>query len=273
MTVLVGIRCNGGVVIASDSAATFGANGQATIGQQSVQKVAIIQNRIVFAGTGAVGIAQLIIDSLDRGWGIERAFTALRTAPQMMHAVGTRIGALVEPYLKTAGLQMQVTREANASLCKCLVAMPVANRFHLFQFDFNGSPELATRDLPFVALGSGQAIADPFLALLKRLLWPNHEPSIAEGRLAAVWTIDHVRRTTPGGVGGEIQLATLTDAAQGVNESVALAGQDEVNEHLQAVEAALEALVAQIRGVATTRATVDAPQFPEQANVPVGETK
>lgn len=260
MTVLVGIRCRDGVVIASDSAATFGANGQMTIGQQSVQKVSIIRDKIVFAGTGAVGIAQLIIESLGRGWA-DGAFKGARTPEQMMNIIGTRIGTLVGPYLQTANLQRGLTGEANATLCKSLIALPVANNFHLFQFDFNGSPEHATRDLPFVALGSGQAIADPFLAMLKRLLWPNEEPTLAEGRLAAVWTIDHVRRTTPGGVGGDIQLATLTNSATGVPECVRLAEQNEVNEHLQAVDAALAALVAHIRGVATTEETVGPPDF------------
>lgn len=261
MTVLVGIRCRDGVVIASDSAATFGANGQVTIGQQSVQKVSIIRDRIVFAGTGAVGIAQLIIESLDRGWGPERTFLGAKSPEQMMNIIGTRIGALVAPYLQTANLQRGLTGEASTTLCKSMIALPVANKFHLFQFDFNGAPEHATRDLPFVALGSGQAIADPFLAMLKRLLWPDEEPTLAEGRLAAVWTIDHVRRTTPGGVGGDIQLATLADAATGVPESVKIAEQGEVTEHLQAVDAALAALVAQIRGVATTKDTVDPPDF------------
>lgn len=183
-----------------------------------------------------------------------------------MHLIGTRIGSLVAPYLQTANLQRGLTGEANTTLCKSLISMPVANKFHLFQFDFNGAPEHATGDLPFVALGSGQAIADPFLALLKRLLWPNQEPTLAEGRLAAVWTIDHVRRTTPGGVGGDIQLATLTDASPGVAESVKLAEQNEVAEHLQAVEAALQALVSQIRGVATASDTVEPPAFEAAAS-------
>ncbi len=247
MTVLVGIRCAGGIVIASDSAATFGSNGQMTIGQQSVQKVAIIRDNVVYAGTGAVGIAQLIIDSLDSGWS-QKNFAGAKTGAQMMDLIGKRIAALVMPYLQTAQVQQGITRDASTSICKSLVAIPVSGKFHLFQFDINGAPEAATKDLPFVALGSGQAIADPFLALIKRLLWPNTEPTLAEGRLAAVWTIDHVRRTTPGGVGGDIQLATLVDPSPGVPGSISQASPDEINEHLQAIEAALNVMVAQIRG-------------------------
>ncbi|HEY3520523.1 MAG TPA: hypothetical protein VGK80_05715, partial [Rhodanobacteraceae bacterium] len=98
-------------------------------------------------------------------------------------------------------------------------------------------------------------IADPFLALLKRLLWPNSEPTLAEGRLAAVWAIDHVRRTNPGGVGGPIQLATLTNA----DETVKLV--DDSEEHLQAIESALQVLAAQIKGIAGTDEAAKPPDF------------
>lgn len=257
MTVLVGIQCKDGVVIASDSAATFGANGHATIGQQSVQKVSLIQDRIVFAGTGAVGIAQLIIQSLDAGW-TAGVFKNIKSGPDMMRLIGVRIGETVAPFLQTGKLQHGLTGEASASLCKSLIALPVVKKFKLFQFDFGGAPEQATEQLPFIALGSGQAIADPFLALLKGMMWSESVPTLAEGRLAAIWTIDHVRRTNPGGVGGEIQLATLTDAT----ESIKMADSGDVDEHLQVVQNGLKALVKEIRGFTDPNvAPIPPPEF------------
>ena len=144
-------------------------------------------------------------------------------------------------------MQHRLTGNADTSLCKSLVALPVNHKPCLMQFDFNGAPELATSHLPFVALGSGQPIADPFLAFLRRLFWPDHEPTVAEGRFAAVWTIDHVRRTNPGGVGGDIQLAILEPVA-GKPAIVAVATPDDVQEHLQKVELAESALKAHVRG-------------------------
>ena len=243
MTVLVGIRCLDGVVIASDSAATFGSNGSMTIGQQEVQKVSIIADSIAYAGTGAVGISQLIINTIGKRW-VAKSFSGVRNPDDMMNEIGKAIGELVAPYWQTAQIQRHLTGDASASLCKSLISVPVNKRFELFQFDFNGAPERATDRLPFVALGSGQVIADPFLALLKRLLWPDTEPTLAEGRLVAVWVIDHVRRTNPGGVGGPIQLAVLTNEGQNVEILAA----DRVNEHMQAVDAVLDAIVRQIRG-------------------------
>ena len=194
MTLIVGILCKDGVVMASDSAATFATSGRPTIGQQAMRKLVRVNDHILLSGTGAVGISQLIADELDTLWS-KKALSSLPTPEAMMDKVGKAILQRTGSYLQSAQVQKQLTGDASQSLCKSLVAMPHERRACLFQFDFNGAPERATKDLPFVALGSGQPIADPFLAFLRRLWWMEEEPTLAEGRLAAVWTIDHVTRT------------------------------------------------------------------------------
>ena len=164
-----------------------------------------------------------------------------------MDKIGKDIIQLVGPYLQTAQFQQPMTGGASSSFCKSLIAMPVDSKPHLFQFEFNGAPERCNKDTPFVSLGSGQPIADPFLAFLRRLLWSNHEPSLSEGRLAAVWTIDHVRRTNPGGVGGSIQLATLESVSNKM-PMVNIASPQDVEEHLQKVSLAEQALVRELIG-------------------------
>lgn len=144
------------------------------------------------------------------------------------------------------------------SICKSLVALSVDGKPQLFQFDANGAPERATSDLPFVALGSGQLIADPFLAFLKRLLWSGREPTIAEGRLAAAWTIGHVNRTNPGGVGGRIQVAVLS-AKAGKGYTTTLLERHDVDEHQQRIEAAEQALIAALRGAPPPGPPIAAP--------------
>ena len=127
--------------------------------------------------------------------------------------------------------------------------MPVAHRPCLFNFDVNGSPERSTADLPFISMGSGQAIADPFLALLRRLLWHDQEPTLAEGRLAAVWTIDHVCQTNPGGVAGEPQLSILVGAGGTKMPEVHELSTDDIDEHRQRVASAEQTLVEELRGL------------------------
>lgn len=144
-----------------------------------------------------MGIAQLIANEIKSGW--DKKEFQVSGPEEAMNRIGKKIAQLVLPYLQTANLTRPLVGDASASLCKSLVAMPVKNIPCLFSFDYNGAPEKSTPELPFVAMGIGQPIADPFLAFLKRLLWEKTVPTLGEGRLAAVWTINHVGLTNPGG--------------------------------------------------------------------------
>ena len=248
MTLIVGILCSDGVVVASDSAATFGAGGRPTIGQQIVRKVHRLNDHLLFSSTGAVGMAQLLADKVGTLWNNGTLSGSKCPTPESaMDCIGKEIVNLVGPYLQTAKLQHEITGDASSSLCKSLVALPVGKVPCLFNFDYNGAPERSTAELPFISMGSGQPIADPFLALLHRLLWKGAEPTVAEGRLAAVWTIEHVSQTNPGGVGGAVQLATLS-LTSGKLPSVTIVSDKDVDEHRQKVTAAEHALITELRG-------------------------
>lgn len=244
MTLIVGVLCRDGVVMASDSAATFAAHGAPTIGQQEVRKIRRINDRILYASTGAIGMAQLLSDKIGALWDDKR-LVAAKSPEAMMDTVGKEFLNLVAPYLQSGQAQRALTGDAGQSLCKSMVALPHQKVPCLFTFDYNGAPERCTAELPFVSMGSGQSIADPFLAFLRRLLWPETSPTIAEGRLAAVWTIDHVRKTNAGGVGGRIQLATLSASVTG--SSVVEMTESDVDEHLQHIASAEQALVERMR--------------------------
>jgi 20S proteasome alpha/beta subunit len=245
VTLLVGILCKDGVVMGSDSAATFGASGIHTIGQQEVLKVQRLNDHILYSATGAIGVSQLVADKLQRLWA-PSDFRSPSNPDEVMNRIGREILSVTGAYLQSATWLRALGRDDGTSVCKSLVAMPVGDKPQLYQFDANGAPERTMIGLPFVSLGSGQLIADPFLALLKRLLWKDTEPTLAEGRLAAVWTIDHVNRTNPGGVGGHIQLAILANAGGNEYTTSSLSEAD-VDEHLNRVASAERLLVRELR--------------------------
>lgn len=252
--------------MASDSAATFGTGGIPTIGQQEVRKLHRLNENILFSSTGAVGVSQLIADKLKSEWD-KKTFSGIQSPDELMDKIGKTIVNLVGPYLQSATWVQPLGADTSSSLCKSLVAMPVASTPNLFSFDFNGAPERATLQLPFIALGSGQPIADPFLAFLKRLLWVTTEPTVAEGKLAAVWTIDHVRHTTPGGVGGGIQVGVLSGKA-GKAPTVELLADGDIEEHLQKVSTTERALVAELCGRVDTPPQL--PSVEQQAQTQTG---
>ena len=245
MTLIVGIACQDGVVMASDSAATFSKEGVPTIGQQEIPKIHRLSDSLLYSSTGAIGIAQIIGSDLKACWD-KKELSGIRSPDEAMDKIGKKIVHLIAPYLQTAKLTHSLVGDASASLCKSMVAMPIQHVPYLFSFDYNGAPERATKELPFVAIGIGQPIADPFLAFLKRLLWLESQPTLAKGRLAAIWTIDHVRLTNPGGVGGKIQVAMLS-GKPGKPPSVSMFSEGDFQEHLEQIRAAEHALVMEVR--------------------------
>lgn len=247
MTLIVGILCSDGVAMASDSAAMLSTGMAPTIGQQAVKKVLNLSNAILYASTGSVGMSQLVWHTVSTLW--KRNPSPLQNAADdgsLMKVLGSEIAKTVGQYLQTGALIRQFGMDGSASLCKSLIAIPVQRIPTLFTFDYGGQPEMATPELPFVAIGSGQAIADPFLAFLKRLLWPKRLPTLAEGRLAAVWTIAHVTLTNPGGVGGDTQLWILPRAPAGQMPVPVEITQAQIQEHLAQIAAAATAMVGAI---------------------------
>ena len=74
MTAIVGIRCKDGVVVGSDSSATFGDGvGNRFIEQSTSKKIEIIGDTIIVAGTGAVGHMQRFSAIAQKCWG-DKAF-------------------------------------------------------------------------------------------------------------------------------------------------------------------------------------------------------
>lgn len=272
MTLIVGILCSDGVVMASDSAATLSTGMTPTIGQQPVKKILNLSNAILYGSTGSVGMSQLIWHTISTAW--NRQANSIKGAPDdgtVMKILGEEIARTLGTYLQTGALTRQLGVDGSASLCKSLVAIPVQRIPTLFTFDYGGQPEKATPELPFVAMGSGQSIADPFLAFLKRLLWPNRLPTLAEGRLAAVWTIVHVTQTHPGGVGGDIQLWMLPRAAGNAMPVPVELGEDQIQEHRQQVAAASAALVRELTPGQQAQGAVGGAQgAPAAGGPPVG---
>lgn len=236
MTLITGIKCAGGVVLAADSAATYGNLSQHTIVQNSASKLVRVAELVTVGVSGPVGFSQRVPPRIEAVWQSSNlanatAVTAMETFAQCVKQVVVSELPLMLEYAKVLGPAAQ-----SSVVSQTLIAAPVAGEARLFQFDHQGAPEEATAELPFVAIGSGANIADPFLAFLRRLFWPSGLPTVGDAVLSAVWTLDHTIRTHPGGVGGPIHIVTLEQGQNGW--TVREFGESQVQEHLQVVQAA-----------------------------------
>jgi len=210
MTLIIGIKCKDGIVMGSDGAATLRTMGQSTI-IQPTKKLEIISNSIVLGVSGPVGIGQIFKGVIKKLWENDK-FHGKKESYEAMEFLSESLWEHMEPEFQKASIAKNIIGNIalDSAICLTLIAIPISKKLRLFQFNQQCSPEEATNNLPFVSIGSGQKIADPFLAFLRKIFWPNEElPYLEDGILTVLWTLEHAIRTHPGGVSNPKQIITI----------------------------------------------------------------
>ncbi|MGC4088424.1 MAG: hypothetical protein QM756_11110 [Polyangiaceae bacterium] len=234
MTLLVGIKCTNAVVLAADTAATYGGLGGSTV-KQLTRKICIVAEGAAIATSGPVGIGQRLAGELgqkallDAVQGMEswQAMTLIRLK-FVEHLV--RELAIASEAAKALG-----QHALQSAVSSTLVALSVRGSPRLFQFDQQGAPEEFTT-LPWVTCGSGQNSADAFVSFLRRIFWRDREPTREEGIFTALWTVLQGIESAHGGIGGTPQVVLLEGGnARELSDS-------ELQEHRQSIGAAEDAL-------------------------------
>jgi 20S proteasome alpha/beta subunit len=209
MTLIIGVRCKDGVATVTNI------QMQPTIQTPVKKKLQVIAGQVVIGVSGNVGLGQRFAKELEASWG-RKEFVgkgSLEASAIIRAAVWRQLAPEVEIARQAAGAFGQAA--INNVLTATAVAIPVSDVPCLFQFDHQGLPCEATEDLPLFAFGSGQMIADPFLAFLRRIFWRESFPTVAQAMLSTVWTLRHAILTNPGGVNNPIQIVTLRREGKG----------------------------------------------------------
>ena len=202
MTAIVGVLCRDGVVIGSDSSATSAsASGLATI-EQPTNKLNIIGDRVIVAGSGEVGLKQRFdrivtgVDGQDL-WGNQHIDIA--------NAISA---ATIADFSSTGIVPGQIRYSA-------LTAFHSSGQFRLCEFAVKTfQPEFKDENIWFVSIGSGQIITDPFLALMRNIFWDDGMPSVQDAILPVTWTLQHVIDVNTGGINGPMWIAVLQEDSQ-----------------------------------------------------------
>lgn len=227
MTALVGIYCKDGIVIGADSAATSATAGGLRTIEQPVMKIDIVDDRIIIAGTGQIGMGQRFCNQVRSLWAQKKLpcndeFVFTKTLTQ----------AARQDFSETGCAQGQYG---------ALVAFPCKTGRHLVEFavtDFQ--PEMKNKNLWYVSMGSGQSIIDPFLGLFREVFWGDDPPNVQDAIFATFWMLDHAVKVNPGGVNEPIRIAVL-ESVRG-DWRARLLSDDELREHETGVIAAKDAL-------------------------------
>ena len=246
MTAIVGVLCNEGVVIGTDSSTTF-VHGLAPTIEQATEKLVIIGDSVIIAGTGYVGHGQRFCEIVRTAWR-DRRFQGDPFA--------------VTAYLTRTAIENLASTHANLGRYAALVAFPCEQRPYLCEFQLaDFQPELKTLNLWYVSMGSSQPITDPFLAFIRNVYWGGGPPSVYDAVFAITWTLDHAIEVNPGGVNGPVRIAVL-ERVRGRFHARLLA-QEELEEHRQNIDAAKDVLRQQRAQQANPAGAAEIPPVPE----------
>lgn len=222
MTAVVGILCKDGVVVGSDSSATFTNVVQPTI-EQKTKKIDIVENRVIVAGSGQVGLGQRFVGIVKDAHG-NKLFSK-HTQLEVGRA------------LSEATIKNFISTNCPAGQYGALLAYASGNHCFLCEFDVKDfQPEWKNERMWFVSIGSGQQITDPFLGLMRRVFWEDALPSVADATFVAVWTLQHAIELNTGGINGPIQLSVLRKSGCQGNFEAHLLTDDELQEHMNNVD-------------------------------------
>jgi 20S proteasome alpha/beta subunit len=200
MTSIVGVLCRDGVVIGTDGSATFGFfPGFPTI-EQPTEKLVIVNNNIIIAGTGEVGLGQ-------------RFCEIIKKVP--LAKLSEDANKFARYLTQEARIDLEYTK-AEIGHYGALVAFHRAGEPYLCEFavkDFQY--EFKTKSLWYCSLGCAQHITDPFLGLMRDIYWQNGQPSISEAIFTVTWALEHAVNVNPGGVNNPIRLSVLEKTDEG----------------------------------------------------------
>lgn len=204
MTIIVGVRCTDGVVIGADSMATSSAGPQRLIQILSDDKINIISQKIIIACTGAVGLSQRFYSVVKAAWDPPNKWFQ-KPCNECIREIAR---AALKDFDHT-GVQRFPPAQGGLQFGS-LMAAPLDGAAQLIEFspsDFQ--PEIKRDHLHFVSMGSGQVLADPFLAFVSRVLWGEKQPDVQMGAFGVYWVLSHTIQYAPGGVGPPIKIAVL----------------------------------------------------------------
>lgn len=203
MTLLVGLACTDGVIIGADSASTYvDSQGQPTIKQIQPGKIKVIQNQLLVASSGQVGMSQRWATKLDDMVKNGRIRPGNIPTQSLVERLEETIVGTFETAIRF-GLSFSSLVAVNTKDGPRLLELTSQDRFQ---------PEIKDSSHWYVSLGSGQANADPMLAFYERVFWAEGQPSLEDGIFATMFILEFAVGMSPGHVSAPFQIATLNES-------------------------------------------------------------
>lgn len=210
MTLVIGVLCGDGIVIGADSIATYATpRGQYTVEQEMDSKVHKIDDRMLYAFSGDIGLGQDVMHSVSKSWERNKGKSKENIRKNLSKAVVDPVKEYAERSQSLESL-MRVAKVQDPVVTS-LVAFVAKDHPVLIHYNLAGHPEEITRGLIFETIGSGKPYADPFVAFVKHVAWKGKQPrTVKQGIVGVLWALQYVSDfSTAIGVGGPFSIGVL----------------------------------------------------------------
>jgi hypothetical protein len=195
--------------------------------EQPTEKLYVIFDNIIVAGTGEIGLGQRFCKIVSDTWEAKRFRGSEIDVAKLLAALAIQ------------DFQSTFVPPGNYG---ALVAFPVHHKPFLCEFALsNFQPELKTGRLWYASMGSAQSITDPFLGLMREVFWQDGLPDLNQGIFAVTWALDHAISINPGGVNGPVRIAVL-ERVQKTDLRARLLEDKDLDEHRQNIDGAKQCL-------------------------------
>jgi hypothetical protein len=215
-------------------------------------KIKLFPGNVIVACTGSIGYAQRLHEHIEAAikGNVFLNFAARECTTNISKRFITELVGSMAPINGQNGVGF------GALIAAHLKDGPLLVEFGTHDFQ----PEIKTEKLFFVSMGSGQVLADPFLAFVSKVLWKSKMPTVEEAKLGVYWVLDHTLKLAPGKVGPPIRLATIK-----MTEGKWTAAEQDTQEFAQYVEELENHIGKFIRATVEDAATNPPPAVPAAA--------
>ena len=134
-------------------------------------------------------------------------------------------------------------------------------------------PQRGDRVWRSASMGSGQMLAESFLAHAYRLLFGSRVPRLDRAKLVVSWTLDHVIRYNTGGIGGKQQMAVLEKGSNGPWQARHVDAEGEIKQQVDELESYISNYPETIKQRATGSDVPDAREVLEKDESAARETQ
>lgn len=200
MTVVVGIYCEDGIVIAGDSALTI----NQVIEQTYPKKLACLEPNLIIGFAGDLGFAQRYRQVVTNFWN--------NSTIQNLETYETY--QVINEFCRNGINEFLHTHKSDAPVnipTLFLIGFVHKGKHNLVVYpggDFQ--PMVLNHNLPFFSIGSGHFITNTFLGFAKQVFWQgNIVPSLSRGIFSAVMALNLAIDINAGGINKPLHVAVI----------------------------------------------------------------